>query len=125
MKRLSDYKDDEIFDLMGEIGEDISAITMEVAETSKRFSGKNVSETELSKKMIGNLFKNRKEELKRVLLAIDDTPITGGNLYLRTLYLVTDINGGDMANFSDSSEQKKEPKSSGSVTENIEETETT
>lgn len=107
MKRLSDIPEDEAFELMAEIGGDISAIQT-IPENIEIAKNKELAEKERQKLIIANIFKYAKTELKRVLLAVDDTPITAANLYMRTLTLMADINsGGVIGNFSDSSEQTK------------------
>lgn len=105
MKRLSDYNVDEAFDLMDKFSEDIAILTSNegIIAIAK---DKKLTDEEKMKKNVSYLFKNYKEELKRVLMAIDQTPINGANLYLRTMQFLSDINSGGDANFSESPEQK-------------------
>lgn len=105
MKRLSDYNVDEAFDLMDKFSEDIAILTSNkgIIAIAK---DKKLKDEEKMKKNVSYLFKNYKEELKRVLMAIDQTPINGANLYLRTMQFLNDINSGGDANFSESPEQK-------------------
>lgn len=108
MKRLIDYTGNEAMELMADIAGDISVI-FSATEREKVMADEALTVKEKTAKIINNVFKNAKSELERTLLAIDNTPINAGNLYMRTMLLLSDIatSTSETANFSDSSEQTK------------------
>lgn len=108
MKRLIDYTGNAAIDLMAEIGGDISVI-LSATDRETVVKDETLTAKEKTTKIINNVFKNAKDELERTLLKIDDTPINAGNLYMRTMLLMSDIvtSNSDTANFSASSEQTK------------------
>lgn len=108
MKRLADYQGEELFELMAEIGDDIAAI-MTNPEGLSVLKDDKITVSEKTARFVVNTFKNSRKELERVLLAIDNTPLTGANIYLRTMLFIADVNGDSYgANFPDSSEQQTE-----------------
>lgn len=108
MKRLIDYTGNSARELMAEIGGDISVILV-ATDREAVMADETLTTKEKTAKIINNVFKNTDGELERVLLAIDDTPINAGNLYMRTMLLMSDVatSTSDTANFSASSEQTK------------------
>ena len=108
MKRLIDYTGNEAMELMADVAGDISVI-FSATEREKVMADETLTTKEKTAKIINNVFKNAKNELERTLLAIDNTPINAGNLYMRAMLLLSDIatSTNETANFSDSSEQTK------------------
>jgi len=98
MKRLSDYKDDEAIELWGELLEPISVI---FSDSSEIMSDKKKTIAAKAKAIL----KAHPEEVKEILLIIDDTPVNGLNILFRLIALLQDFEDG--ADFFTSAEQER------------------
>lgn len=115
MKTLADYKDDEALDVWVEILEHVLAITND-DEIVKMYT-ENKAPAKIALKAI----KDHKEDVKAILLAIDDSPLTGVNIVSR---LVANINcfmnDEEMRSFFASQVQNGEQNASTPATETTE-----
>ena len=116
MKKLSDYKDDEAFELWANMLEPISII----------FKDKEFINSLRNRKapllIAKELIKAHSKEVKEVLLMIDDTPIDALNIITRLVNLLSEIGQNkDVSSFFGFAAQAKPVNvSSGSAMENIE-----
>lgn len=85
MKRLSDYKDDEAIDAVGELLEPMGVI----------LSDEDILKDMKSEKSTiicaSKILKRYRNEAKQAVLAVDDTEITGTNIYPRLVSILIDI----------------------------------
>lgn len=120
MKKLSDYKGEEAIDLWADLLDPFIEIV----------GDKKVAGMLRSKKppviVAREIIKSYKPQVEQILLRIDDTPLNGLNILIRLVSVLSEI-GHDptiQSFFVSVPEEKKEETSSGNVTENIEENET-
>lgn len=102
MKRISDYKDESAIELWADLLEPLGAI----------FADEKVIEVMNGKqsvmKIVSTIFKTHKEEAKEFLLAVDDTPLDGSNVFTRFFVTFLDIlNNKDFLDFFKNAEQTK------------------
>lgn len=84
MRQLHDFKDDEAFEIWIDILEPLTAILSDakIVDSIK---------TKPKLKAVQDVLKAHTPEIKEILLRIDNTPITGSNLIIRTMGLLTDV----------------------------------
>lgn len=114
MKKLSDYRDEEAIEVWADIVEPLSIIMTdkEVKETWQ----KGVTIFSISKIIL----KRHAKEVKEILLAVDDTPINGINIFQRLISFMQDLlTRDDSKGFFSFAEPKEEKESFGSATESI------
>jgi hypothetical protein len=115
MKKLSDYKNEDAIELWANILDPLMAIFQDEKFLNELGSGKPVF------KLAALALKEHKAEVCEIVLAIDDTEITGLNLLPRTVEIFTEVkNSEEFAGFFGSTPQKKENASSGSAMANTE-----
>lgn len=115
MKTLSDYKDDEAIDLWATILDPLMVIVGD--EEIKKMYAEKKSYASIAAVAI----KEHKEQVKEVILAIDDTPITASNLMTRVLVNMLDmVNDGEYGAFLNSQVQKDGQSASTPATESTE-----
>lgn len=113
MKKLSDYKNEDAVELWADIIDPLMAIFQDEEFLKEIGSGKPVF------KLAASALKNHKKEVTEILLAIDETEITGLNLMPRTVDLFKEVkNSEEFTGFFVSTPQKNENASSGSAMEN-------
>lgn len=118
MRRLSDFKDEEAIDLWADIMDSASGIIQD-PEIQKLANG-NASVIVMAKQML----KSHKKEVCDILLRIDDTPINGLNLPMRTVSVLNEIGEyPELSNFFGMQGQNEVSESSGSAMENTEDSE--
>lgn len=114
MKRLSDYKGEEAIDLWADIIESVSEI---IKDPELQNIANNVSVIDAAKYIL----KTHKKETCDVLLRIDDTPINGLNVLIRTVSVLSEIGEiPELADFFGMQGQNEVSESSGSAMENTE-----
>ena len=117
MKSLSDYKDEEALELWADLLEPISVI----------LTDKEMQTVLKSKKVpiiiAKEILKRHHKEASEILLRIDNTQLNGLNIVTRLVQLITDIGKDEDVKsfFGFVVQEAKENVSSGSVTENTEE----
>lgn len=118
MKKFSDYKGEEAFDLWIDLFEPIGRIFAN-PEVKKSFGTKNKAF------VAKGILQNCKSDISEVLLRIDDTPINGANIIVRIIELLSDIETDESTKdfFGFAEQEKKENASYGSVMENTEDVE--
>lgn len=84
MKRLSDYKDEQLLDLLAEVLEPVATI---LADGKL----KEIYKSEPKIKVAQYVLKSHKSEVLQILKAIDDTPVTFVNIIKRIIDILTDI----------------------------------
>ena len=121
MKKLADYKGEEAIELWADLLDSFVEIV----------GDKKIADMIRAKKppliLAKEIIKTYAKQVEQILLRIDPEPLNGLNIVVRFTELLTEI-GSDptmQSFFGLSAEAKKEEKSSGSATENIEENETT
>lgn len=115
MKRLSDYKGEEAIELWGELLEPVTAMLANPNVAAAAKGGKPM--LDIAKVL---LTENAKE-VEKVLLTIDDTPLTGFTIPVRLISLLNEMQESEeLQGFFGSAEQKTVNVSSGSATENTE-----
>ena len=120
MKKLSDYQGEEALELWAELIEPMFAIIGDPQVSSLwRQKGTPIY------KIASAILKSHKSEASKILLAIDDTPLNAINAFPRTIGIVLEfINNSEARSFFGLPEQEKtQSESSGSATENTEESE--
>lgn len=116
MKKLSDYKGDEAIELWADLLEPIAKIAGD-GEVRK------IWESGLPKILVAKkILKMYKKEVTEILLRIDDTPLTGLNIIIRLVNIITEIDDAEeLKDFLSLSGQEKTVNvSTGSVMENTE-----
>lgn len=113
MKKLSDYKDEAAIDLWADLLEYASVIFTD-PEVKKAADGSKIA---LAKTML----KLHKEDVCKMLLVIDDTPINGLNIVIRLVSILNEVGEDpELRDFFGLPGQKEKQESSGSATENTE-----
>ena len=116
MKKLSDYKDEEAFELWADILEPLSEILTD--NGLKALVASKQSYMVITR----SILKKHRKEAEKILLRIDPTPLNGLNLVTRLLNLITELAEDDelkpFFNFAEQTEMSG--KFSGSVMENTE-----
>lgn len=111
MKKLSDYKDEAAIDLWADIL-DNALIIFTDPEVRKNLKAPKAT-------IAHTMLKLHKEEVSKILLTIDDTPLNGLNILIRLVSLLNEISADpDLRDFFDMQGQKEQQESSGSATEN-------
>lgn len=116
MKKLSDYKGEEAIELWANILDPVIEIVgdEEIAKLIKDKAPMII----VAKKAI----KDYRKEVSELLLAIDSTPLDGLNIITRLVSVINEIGRDEeIRGFFGLSAGKTEEKSSGSATENTEE----
>lgn len=102
MKKLSDYKDDEAFELWADLITPLTTIFKN--ENVKRAVESGKSQMEIA----GVIVSGCKAEAKELLLRIDPTPIDGLNIVTRLITVLKEIGQNeDIKGFFASAEQDK------------------
>ena len=115
MKKLSDYKNEDAIELWADILDPLMAIFQDDEFLKELSSGKPVF------KLASLILKKFKNEATQIVLAIDETEITGLNLLPRVIDVIKEVkNSEEFAGFFGSTPQKKENASSGSAMANTE-----
>ena len=116
MKRLSDYKDDEAFELWADLLEPLSVILSD-AEI-KKVVASGASKISIAK----TVMKSHAKEAKEIMLRIDPTPLNGFNLVMRLVQILAEIGEDETVKsfFGFAEQAKTESGSSGSPTESTE-----
>lgn len=119
MKKLSDYKGDESIELWAEMLEPFMEILADENVSKELSSGKPVMS------VVAEILKKHKTEAKKILLAIDDTPVNAVNFPIRLLSLFTDLMNDEAAKdfFKSAAQEIKVEESFGSPTANTEDVE--
>ena len=95
MKNLQDYKGAEAIEIWADILEPAARV-MQDPKVKEAFNAKNIKAMELAT----YLLREHSEDIAEILLAIDETPLTGANAVVRALDLVVSIvNDPDTASF--------------------------
>lgn len=85
MKKLSDYNDNEVFDLWSDLLESASKI---IADPEL----KKIIDSKKPKLLVARyILKEHPEEAKEILLRIDPTPLNGINIVTRMVVLVNEF----------------------------------
>ena len=120
MKKLSDYEGEEAVELWADLLDPFIEIV----------GDKKIAGMLRAKKppvvVAREIIKEYKAQVEQILLRIDPTPLNGLNILIRLVAVLSEI-GKDptiQSFFVSAPEEKKEETSSGSVTENTEESET-
>lgn len=119
MKKLSDYQGDEAIELWADLIDPIVAILSNEKIQKIVQSGK-------PKILIAKeILKTNKKEAVEILQRIDPEPLDGLNIVLRLVNIITDIGQNEEIKsfFGYAEQEQTEEESSGSVTENTEESE--
>ncbi len=119
MKKFSDYEGNEAIELWADLLEPLSRIVMD----------DRVIDAYRSKKPVvvaaKEILKEHSEDATAILLRIDPTPLNGLNILTRLIAIISELTESEeFRDFFASAEQvKMELESSGSATENIQDTE--
>lgn len=90
MKRLSDYHDEDAIELWADLLEPISRIMKNI----------EIGEDEASIDIARKVLKTNKEDACKLLLRIDETPITGLNLLVRLVDIINEVvNDKELSDF--------------------------
>ena len=116
MKKISDFKDEEAFDLLADLLEPTTALVRD-KEFMEGYKNPNTR-----MKALGGALKRHKQEISTILAALNETPVSEyhcnvGSLLVDFMSLLTDQEF--MTFFGFSAPQKKRKKPSGTATVNI------
>lgn len=113
MKKLSDYKNEDAIELWADILDPLMTIFQDEEFLREVGAGKPVF------KLGSLILKKYKKEATEIVLAIDDTEITGLNLLPRIVDVIKEVkNSEEFAGFFAPTPQKTENASSGSAMAN-------
>lgn len=117
MKKLADYQGEKAIELWANLIEPMFAIIGD-SEVTDLWRKKNTP----IYKIASTILKTHKKEASEILLAIDDTPINGINVFPRTIGILLEFfNNSEARLFFGFAEQEKTQKEfSGSAMENTE-----
>lgn len=112
MKKLSDYKGSEAFELWADLFDPVTKIfsDQKIVALTKKGSPLNA--------IAGKIFKLHPKEIEHILTTIDSTPINGSNLYSRVIEFLKDMFTSEESFFKSAGQENEQKESFGSATEN-------